>query len=81
MSKEDAMHAYIQLINDLVESDSIQSNQVEEDLEEIIGELKDLYNEYRSDSSLKQSLGKEQEYERYSRNPHSSHLHLPLLFK
>lgn len=46
MSRVEAMRKYIELIHDLVENDQFHTDQVTEDLEEIVVELNSLYADY-----------------------------------
>lgn len=48
MEREEAKRQYIEFINDLVEQDELHSDQMGEDLEEIIADLKQLNKEYTS---------------------------------
>ena len=48
MSQVEAMRKYIELIHDLVENDQFHTDQVTEDLEEIVVELNSLYADYAS---------------------------------
>jgi hypothetical protein len=48
MEREAAMRRYIEFINELLEQDELNSEQMSEDLDEIIADLKQLYEEYTS---------------------------------
>lgn len=48
LESEEAMRQYIEFINELVEQHELKSEQMSEDLDEILADLKQLYEEYTS---------------------------------